>query len=278
MTGATYVAPQADRRRAISHQLRVLRVIASVDFKLKYADSAMGYVWSILKPLSYFGVLWIVFGRVFKFGVGIDRFPLYLITGIVLYTFFVDSTGLTFPSLVKGSTILRKIAFPPLVIPLSATLTACMTFCINLLAVLVFIVGSELLPTVEWLAIVPLLLELIAFCLGLGLILATLYVRFRDIAQIWELGTQLLIFASPIMYPITILPSWAQKAAYMNPLVQVMQDIRAVMLGTRQANETAASALAGYGGRAIPIGIALATLLVGLLLFRRESPRFAERV
>ena len=136
MSATYYAAPQPAWRDRVAHQLRVLRVIAGIEFKLKYADSAMGYVWSIVKPLSYFGVLWLVFGRIFRLGVGFDRYPLYLLTGIVLYTFFVDATGLTFPSIVKGSTILRKLAFPPLVIPVSATLTAGITFCINLVGLM----------------------------------------------------------------------------------------------------------------------------------------------
>jgi ABC-2 type transport system permease protein len=278
MSASSYAAPRAGRRDRVAHQLRVLRVIAGVEFKLKYADSAMGYVWSIVKPLSYFGVLWLVFGRIFRLGVGFDRYPLYLLTGIVLYTFFVDATGLTFPSIVKGSTILRKLAFPPLVIPVSATLTAGITFCINLVAVLVFVFASRVTPDLRWFALVPLLLELYVFVLGLGLILSTLYVRFRDIAQIWELGTQLLVFASPIMYPIGILPTWATKLAYLNPLVQVMQDVRAVMIGAANPNETISSALGGPEARLIPIAIAVATLCVGFVLFRRESPRFSERV
>jgi len=278
MSASYYAVPRPARRERVAHQLRVLRVIAGIDFKLKYADSAMGYVWSIVKPLSYFGVLWLVFGRIFRLGVGFDRYPLYLLTGIVLYTFFVDATGLTFPSLVKGSTILRKLAFPPLVLPVSATMTAGITFCINLLAVIVFVIASHVSPGVRWLALVPLLLELYVFVLGLGLILSTLYVRFRDIAQIWELGTQLLVFASPIMYPIGILPTWALKIVYLNPLVQVMQDVRAVMIGAANPNETIASALGGAEARLIPVAIAVATLGAGFALFRRESPRFAERV
>jgi ABC-2 type transport system permease protein len=270
-----YVAPRADLRSRLLHQARVLRVIAGVEFKLKYADSAMGYVWSIVKPLSYFGVLWIVFGRIFRFG-DVDRYPLYLLTGIVLYTFFSDATGLTFPSIVRGSSILRKLAFPPLVLPVSATVTAGITFCINLLAVVVFVIGSRVTPSLDWLQIAPLLLELYTFVLGLGLLLATLYVRFRDIAQIWELGTQLLVFASPIMYPITILPAWAQKIAIVNPFVQIIQDVRDVLLG---AESSTVDALLGETQlRVLPIGLAVATLLLGLWLYRREAPRFAESV
>jgi ABC-2 type transport system permease protein len=236
----------------------------------------MGYLWSVIKPLSYFAVLWIVFGRIFRFA-GTENYALYLLIGIVLYTFTIDATGLAFPSLTKSSTILRKLPFPPLVIPVSVTLTAGITFLVNLVAVTLFVLVSNVTPEVDWLLIPLLLLELYAFVLGLGLILATLFVRFRDISQIWELMSQLLVFATPVMYPITILPLWAIKLAYLNPLVQVMQDVRALVIGTTADYETITSVY-GAGARLVPIGISLAALIGGLLFFRREAPTFPERV
>jgi ABC-2 type transport system permease protein len=273
-----HATPQRTARERLAHQLRALRVIASVEFRLKYAGSAMGYLWSVIKPLSYFGVLWIVFGRIFRIGVGFDRYPVYLLLGIVLYTFFLDATGLAFPSLVKASNILRKLAFPPLVIPVSVTLTATITFAVNLVALAVFIAASRITPGADWLLLVPLLVELYVFVLGVGLILAALFVRLRDISQIWELVSQLLVFAAPIMYPITILPEWAQKVAYLNPFVQVLQDMRAVIIGTTHPNETITGVFGSPAARLLPIGIAVGLLIGGLAIFRRESPRFAERV
>lgn len=276
MSASYEAVPQPTLHDRIARQLRVLKVIAAVEFKLKYAGSAMGYLWSVIKPLSYFAVLWIVFGRIFRFA-GTENYALYLLIGIVLYTFTVDATGLAFPSLTKSSTILRKLPFPPLVIPVSVTLTAGITFLVNLVAVTLFVLVSNVTPELDWLLIPLLLLELYAFVLGLGLILATLFVRFRDISQIWELMSQLLVFATPVMYPITILPLWAIKLAYLNPLVQVMQDVRALVIGTTADYETITSVY-GAGARLIPIGISLAALIGGLLFFRREAPTFPERV
>jgi ABC-2 type transport system permease protein len=143
----------------------------------------------------------------------------------------------------------------------------------------VFIAVQRVAPRVEWLLVPPLLVELYAFCLGVGLLFAALYVRFRDISQIWELGSQLLFFASAIFYPIGILPTWAQKIAFLNPFVQVMQDIRHVILGSSGPNDiTAAAVYAGVGGRLIPIAIVVVILVGALTFFRREGRYFAERV
>src|SRR3954470_5445151 len=125
------------RTRAI-HYWRVLTVIAGKEFKLKYADSSLGYVWSLVKPLSYFAVLWVVFGRFFKLG-AVRDYPLYLLVGIVVYTFFVDAISIALPSIVARGDVLRRLSFPRLVIPVSSTLTAAITFAVNACAVAVFV-------------------------------------------------------------------------------------------------------------------------------------------
>jgi ABC-2 type transport system permease protein len=134
-------------------------------------------------------------------------------------------------------------------------------------------------PRLEWFLVLPLLVELYAFCLGVGLALAALYVRFRDVGQIWELGSQLLFFASAIFYPIGILPVWAQKVAFLNPFVQIMQDVRhAVLGGPSGPNDLTAADVYGPVGRLIPIVIAFALFAGALAFFRREGRYFAERV
>ena len=273
------LAPTArvGRRQSLEHQLRVLRVIARIEFKLKYADSALGYVWSIAKPMALFTVLYIVFGRFFKLGVGFDNYPVYLLIGIVLWTFFVDATTLCVTSFVSRAALLRKLSFPRIVIPISAAMTAAITLGVNLIPIAIFMAWNGLTPRLEWLALVPLLIELFVFTVGLGVILATLFVRFRDVSQLWELVSQLAFYASPIIIPVAFLPPWFQPIAFLFPFVQIMQDIRAVLIYT-QPVITATSVLHTVGGRVVPIGIAFATLFVGLYLFRRQSPWFAERV
>ena len=265
------------RREVLAHQLRVLRVIARVEFKLKYADSALGYFWSLAKPLALFSVLYVVFGRFFKLNAGLKHYPLYLLTGIVLWTFFIDATNLTLTSIVARGSLLRKLSFPRLVIPMSVTMTAGITFCVNLVVIAAFVAFNRLAPHVSWLLVIPLLVELYAFTLGVGLILATLFVRFRDVSQVWELLGQLLFYASPIIIPVNYLPPWFQPVAFLNPFVQIMQDVRAAVIYDMHV-PTATSVLGGQSGHLIPIVIAFAVLAGGIVFFRREAPWFAERV
>lgn len=265
-------------RESLAYQARVLQVIASTEFKLKYADNVLGYLWSLAKPLSYFAVIWLLLGGIFRVGIPIENYPLYLLLGIVVFTYFTDAVGVAMSSIVMRGGLLRRIYFPRLVIPLSLTATATITFCVNVIAVVAFIAISRITPELDWLLILPLLVELYVFILGLGLVLATLYVRFRDIAQIWELAAQLLFFAMPVMYSISFLPHHIQRIVLLNPVAQVMQDIRRLIMGDQMAGQTIAAVYLDPSARLLPMAIALGTLLLGLWLFQRESPDFAQRV
>ena len=271
MPDAVYVAPQLPLRERLARQGRILRVLAKTDFKFKYAGSVVGYVWSLAKPLLYFAVLWIVFGNLFE--TTIDHFALYLILGIVLWTFVADAVTATYPSLVSRGAILRRIAFPAVVIPVAATVTALMSFGLNLVAVAVFIAGNRIEPNPKWILLAPLLLELYLFAFALSLIAATFYVRFRDVGQIWEVGATVLFFSAPIIYPVTLLPEWVGDIVAFNPFVQILQDVRRVILGP---DAHAVQLLGPYGSHVAPLAVLGALLAIAAWAYRRESPRFAE--
>ena len=251
-----------------------------VDFKARYTDAALGYVWSLVKPLAYFGVLWLVFAHLLQTENQTDDFALFLLIGILLFLFFIDAVTVMLPSIVEGGATLRRLAFDPILIPLSASVAIGITFCVNVLAFAVFAAIQRLVPQIDWLLVIPLLAELYLFTIGLGLLLSALYVRFRDIRQVWELAAQLLFFTCAIFYPVGILPDWAQKVAFLNPFVQVMQDIRHVLLGGASGpyDVSAADVFAGYGGRLIPIAIVVSLPCAALAFFRREGRYFAERL
>jgi ABC-2 type transport system permease protein len=271
---------RSERRSRLLHQARVIRVIAGTDFKLKYAGSALGYVWSIAKPLALFSMIYAVFGHIFKLGKISHYYPVSLLIGIIIFTFFGDGTSVGMWSLVSRESLLRKLSFPRLIIPVSATISAAITFGVNSVVIGVFIASNHLEPRLDWILVVPLLLELYVFILGIALILSPLFVRLRDISQVWELVLQLIFYASPIIYPIGFLPPFARKIVFLNPLTQVLQDIRSLLIypDLRPNRLTIADSFGTSAARLIPISIAILTLVVGLVFFRREEPWFAERV
>jgi len=266
--------------RRFRHNLRILHVLAAMDFKLKYAGSALGYVWSVVKPLALFTMLYLVFGRIFDLRTISAYYPLSLLIGIVLFTFFAEATSLGMASVVERAELIRKLSFPRLVIPTSRTVGVAITFAVNVSVIAAFIAWNEIRPNWNWLLLAPLFVELFLFTLGVTLILATLFVRLRDVGQIWELFSQLLFYATPIIYPIGFLPPWARNIAFLSPFTQVLQDVRAIVLyqDLPENRITAADVFEGYGGRLIPIGIAAVVFVVGVVVFRRAAPSFAERV
>src|SRR5712691_10447482 len=179
------LSARRDFRKRLAHYVRILRVIAGTEFKLKYLDSLLGYVWSVAKPLGYFAVIWVLLGHIFKPGVPINNYPLYLLIGIVVFQFFTETTSSTMGSIALRGGLLRRIAFPRIVVPLAMAAATSITFFINSSVVVVFVAGSRIAPTPSWLLLVPLLIELYMVNIGFGLIMATLFVRFRDIGQIW---------------------------------------------------------------------------------------------
>ncbi len=266
------------RTGGIAYSLRVLRVMVRADFKLKYAGSVLGYVWSVVKPLSLFIVLYLVFGRIFNLDAISPFYGLALLIGIVLFSFFSDGTNQGMVALVHRESLLRRMRFPRVLIPTAATLTAAMTFAINLLVVAGFVAWEGIGPRPSWVLIGPLLLELYVFTLGLALILTTLFVSLRDMGQIWELVAQLLFYAAPVVYPITMLPSWARELLFVFPLTQVMQDIRALVLYEDDSGISAtAGEIVGDAGRILPIAITIVVFAAGLALFKRREPWLAER-
>jgi ABC-2 type transport system permease protein len=254
---------------------RVLRVVSVADFKLKYADSSLGYVWSVAKPLAYFAVLYAVFGRFFKLNLGFQHYPTYLLIGIVLWTFFLDTTNLALWSFVGNSALLKKLAFPRLVLPIAATMTTLLTFAVNLMVLVILIAVDGLRPGPSWLLIPLLLGELYLFTLAISVILATLHARMRDIGQVWEVAGQLLFYASPIIYPVGFLPGWAQDIAFANPFVQILQDIRAIIVPQREAI-TVAVVYGSEAARALPLAVLALMLTAAWLIFKREEPYLAE--
>jgi len=268
-------APRPDLA-PLRHQARIVAVIASSEFKLKYAGSALGYVWSVLKPLGLFGMLYIVFGRFFKLSNGTPHYPLYLLLGLVLWTYFSDATAIGMKSVVDRSSLISKLSFPRVIIPLSVAASSAITLGVNLVAIAVLIGLNRIVPGPRWLLLLPLLLELCVVAFGATLVLATLYVRFRDVGQVWDLVLQILFYASPIIYPVTMLPHWFRLIAFLNPFVQIAQDARSIIVPS-SASIGAANVYGSPFGELVPLGVVALILVGGYLLFRREEPWFAER-
>ena len=151
-----YKGPSAlgdDLRRFVA----LTYTLAVTDFKLRFFGSALGYVWTLMRPLLLFGVLYVVFTEIVKFGGGVEHYPVYLLMAIVLFTYFSETTSRCVTSLIERENLLRKMRFPRMVIPLSVALHALFNLGLNLIVVFIFVLASGIEPRPEWLELIPLI-------------------------------------------------------------------------------------------------------------------------
>lgn len=249
--------------------------LAATEFKLRYFGSALGYLWSLMRPLLFFGVLYIVFTQVIRFGAGIEFYPVYLLTSIVFWTFFTEACGASVTCLTDREALLRKIRFPRMVIPLSVSLTALFNFAMNMIAVLIFAVASGVEPHWTWLEMPFLIALLVIFAAGIGMILSALYVRFRDVAPIWEVTAQILFYASPILY-VSAQYKQYEAAALANPIGAILTQMRHAFIDN--SAPSLVDAMGSPARAAVPLAVIAIVFATGLWTFNREAPRIAENL
>ena len=269
----SYRGPSAvgdDLRRLVNLTV----TLAANDFKLRFFGSALGYLWSLMRPLMLFGVLYFVFTEIVRFGAGVDHYPVYLLASIVLFTFFSETTSRGVTSLVERETLLRKIRFPRMVVPLSVALHALFNLGLNLIVVFVFVFASGIEPRWSWLMMIPLILLLVVLSTGTTMLLSALYVRYRDVQPIWEVLLQILFYASPIIYVLETMPDSIQREAMVNPMTAVLTEMRHVLIDPNAP--TAAEAIGGGVRLLIPLALTVGVFVLGAWVFAREAPRIAE--
>lgn len=263
----------------VSEAKRVLSLawtLAITDWKLKFYGSVLGVLWTLVRPFAFFGVIYFVFTEVAGLDENVKYYGVYILLSLVLFTFFGEVTSNSVQSLVARENLLRKMHFNPIVVPLAIAMTALMNLGMTLIAVLIFVFANGLLPTWGWLEFIPLTIALTLLSTGVGMMLAALYVSYRDMQPIWEVGSQILFYGSAVLYPVTSVPEQFQGLLLCNPLAAIFTQVRHAVI-----DPTAPSAAVAIGGGArilVPIGLGVAVTLIGLWTFLRASPRVAENL
>jgi ABC-2 type transport system permease protein len=260
----------------LRHFLYVTGALSGTEFKLRYFGSALGYLWSILRPLFLFGVLYVVFTKIVRAGGSIPHYPVALLLALVLFNFFSEATSSALPSLVNREHLLRKVAFPRASVPIAVSMTAAANLALGLVIVLVLALVNGLSPTASWLLLIPVFLGVIVFALPLSLLLSILYVRYRDAQPIWEVILQVVFWGTPIIYAIDFVPERFRQFVMFNPLAVAVQQARHWLIG--DGVPTAASVLGSDVKLLIPMGVLLAVLVLGVWTFRQGASRVAEEL
>lgn len=253
----------------------LVKELTLTDFKLKYQGSVFGYLWSLVKPLMLFLVLYVVFTRVFRLGNSIPHYPVYLLLGVVIWGFFTEITANSLNAIVSKGDLIRKVYFPRIVLVISGGMTSLITFTLNLVVVFVFMLATHAEFSLRAPLFLLLVLELFILAIGIGLILSSLFVRFRDLSHIWEIVLQAMFYATPILYPLTLVPGPFNKLIMVSPLAQIIQDSR-YLLVTPQTQT--AWQIMGAKFFIIPYILPIIILILGYRIFEKSAAKFAEEV
>jgi ABC-2 type transport system permease protein len=259
--------------------------LARSEFKLRYFGSVLGYVWSLMRPLLFFGVLYLFFTKILDVGAGVPHYGVYLLTAIVLWNYFAEATANAVTCLVTREPLLRKIRFPRMVIPLSVSLTATFNLAMNMIAVVIFALANGVEPKVSWLEMFPIAFGFVVFATGIGMLLSAAYVRFRDVAPIWEVLVQAWFYCTPIMYVAArytepkVVEKFGDKLAHIamiNPAAMLLTQMGHAFVGGPVFQS--AVVFGGTTSTLIAGALIVVTFALGWWFFTREAPRVAENL
>ena len=260
--------------------LHLTWTLAATDFKLRFFGSALGYLWTLMRPLMLFGVLLVLFTQILDLADNVVLYPQALLLGLVLYNFFGEATGQSVRAIVDREHIVRKIEFPRLAVPLAVVLQALFNLGLSLVVVLGFLLAAGGEVRWSWLELIPLVVLLTVFSTGLAMLLSMLYVRFRDVQPIWDVVLQALFYLSPIFYTVELVAQQFDESVveYLmwNPFAAILQQARHAVIDP--SHPTAAEAAGGLAPLLIPFAIGLVLLVLGGQVFRRGAPRVAEQL
>jgi ABC-2 type transport system permease protein len=256
--------------------------IAFVQWKLRFFGSALGYLWQLVRPLLLFLVLYVFFTKIAKVGSG--RGPEYqyygaqLLGSIVLFTFFGEATTVAVRSVVDNEALVRKIQFPRMAIPLSVVLLALFNLSLNLMVVLIFALIAGVRPMLTWLEVPLLLGLLVVLSTGVSMLLSALFVYLRDVQPIWDVVSQVIFYASPIIIPIVAVQQNLSETVFhiymLNPLAVIFQQFRHAFI--THATPSAGALIGTIPSIVEPVAITVAIFALGFWVFNRIAPRVAE--
>jgi ABC-2 type transport system permease protein len=263
-------------RSRLRHFAYVTLALTATEFKLRYFGSVLGYLWTVLRPLMLFGVLYVVFTHVVRFGDSVPHYPVVLLAAIVVFNFFSEATSGGLGSLVARENLLRKVAFPRAAVPISVSLTAAANLVLGILVVFIFALIDGVEVTAGWLGFLLCVLFVVALATALSVLLSVLFVRYRDVQPIWEVALQLLFWGTPIIYTIESVPDGWQEVLMLNPLAMAIQQGRHWLVPS--STESAAAAIGGDWRLLAPLAIAAVVAWLSVWLFRRREGRLAEEL
>lgn len=254
----------------------LLRLLSIHEFRSQYANTVLGFMWTIIRPLVYFGVIFLILREVLRFGAGIQDYGIILVLNLILFTYFQEAATRAVRSVSQREPMVRKMQFPRVIIPLSVSLTAALSMVVNLVAVFPLLLLFGLEPKATWMLFPLLVLALVAFTTGTSMLLSALFVRSRDTAQAWSLISRLMFYTSPVLFPIDVVPESFRQLVAASPVAPILELTRVWVVDPSAPGPVEAAG--PWFGLVVPLTLFAAVCIGGLWLFERDAPRFAEEL
>ena len=255
-------------------------MLATTEFKRTYFGTALGYLWSVARPLLLFAVLVEVFTHVVNLGSQVPNYPVFLLFNMVLFGFFQEATTMAVPSIVGQEGIVRKTQFPRLAIPTAVVMTALFNLLLNLIVVFVFILAFGITPMWTWLLFPLVLAMLFVIALAASMLVSSLYPRFRDLQIFWSVFITALFYVTPILYPLEIAVERSHtlgKLIALNPFTPILELARVWVIDPHAPYPGSVKG-GGSGHLALAIAVIVLVCVAAVWVFRREAPRIAEEL
>lgn len=254
----------------------LLKLISVTEFRSQYAETTLGFLWTLVRPLIFFGVIFLVLREVLRVGSGTPDYGPILVLNLILFTYFQEGTMRAVRSIAAREAFVRKMQFPRIIIPLSITLSAGVSMLLNLLAVLPLLLLFGVEPRASWLLFPLILLALLALTTAVALILSVLFVRFADTAQAWSLASRLLFYASPVLFVIEFVPPSFREIIAASPIALLLEQTRVWIV---DPSATGAIDAAGvWVGLVVPLTLLILICGFSVWLFNRQAPRLGELI
>lgn len=246
-------------------------VLARTDFKLRYHGSVLGYFWALLKPLLMFLIMNFVFSTMFNpRNSGIQHYSLQLLTSIMLFNYFSEGTIAGLHSLMSKSSLVTKIFVPRWTIVTASTINASLIFAMNLIIIAIFFTWYEFWPGLRAIfTFVFFIILTFILILSFSFVAAPLFVKFRDLSQIWDVAIQALFYGSPIIYPLQIIPVKYHPILLANPIGYIIHFNKVALTENHYAP---------LWQNAIFTTIIIAVFFTSLFVFRKMEPKIAENI
>lgn len=241
----------------------LLKELIIRDLKIKYRRSVLGYLWSILNPLMLMGVLSVVFSTMFRFD--IPNYPVYLLTGQLLFGFYSEATNMAMTSILGGASLIKKVYLPKYIFPVSRVLSSFTTMLFSLVALVIVMALTRAEYHITAILLPIVLLYILVFSIGMSLILSVMVVFFRDVQYLYGVFLTALNYLTPIFYPASVLPSWLKELMVLNPMYNFIEMFRKIMLYGQWPTLTE---------HLICIAFAIGGLVLGVYVFKRNQKDF----